>query len=141
MEKKREEDTEEEYGLDKEESEDGDVYSEKGLEDLEDDDEIDVVEEGLMEGYHEGGKLTKCAYCGRILSDAMDEVFEELVGDKVYRFCSADHAELYITHKGRKLFRQELESLKNKKELNREVNEAGVKKKFKTKVVGKKFKK
>ncbi len=137
----KDEEDEGEYGLDKEESEDDDVYSEKGLEDLEDDDEIDVVEEGLMEGFHEGGKLTKCAYCGRILSDAKDEVFEEMVGDKVYRFCSADHAELYITHKGRKLFRQELESLKNKKELNREAKEANVKKKFKTRVVGKKSKK
>lgn len=137
----KDEDSEEEYGLDSEESEDDDVYSEKGLENLEDDDEISIEEEGLMEGFHEGGRLTKCAYCGRILSDDETKVFEEEVGDKVYRFCSAEHAELYVTHKGRKLFREELKEIKEEKNIKREEKEAGVKKKFKTKIINTRNKK
>ena len=67
-----------------------DVYSEKGLEHLqEDDDEISPEEEGFMQGELDGGKKSKCATCGKII-DENDEIFERDVNGEIYRFCSKE---------------------------------------------------
>ncbi|MDP6642263.1 MAG: hypothetical protein QGF74_02715 [Candidatus Nanoarchaeia archaeon] len=69
-----------------------DVYSEEGREESIEDDEIDEVEQGFMQGYDAGDRLAKCSLCLKILSD--DFIEEELKGE-LYRFCSEEHAETY----------------------------------------------
>tara|TARA_Y100000310_G_scaffold343159_1_gene449546 strand:+ start:59958 stop:60233 length:276 start_codon:yes stop_codon:yes gene_type:complete len=69
-----------------------DLYSEKGREELAEDDEIDEIEEGFMQGYEGGDRLAKCAICKKILADDfVEEEFEE----EIYRFCTDEHAEAY----------------------------------------------
>ena len=69
-----------------------DLYSEEGREKSIDDDEIDEVEEGFMQGYDAGERLTKCALCHKLLAD---DFVEEELNDEIYRFCSDEHAESY----------------------------------------------
>ena len=76
----------EEENLD-EEDEEKDVYSEEGREELTDDDEIDELEEGFMEGYEEGEHQAKCAECNMILVG--QDFVEEIIGGHHYRFCSS----------------------------------------------------
>ena len=61
-----------------------DVYSEKGREDLVENDEISPEEEGFMEGAQGDGQGAKCRKCGKVL---MDDFVEKKVGDEIYRFC------------------------------------------------------
>jgi len=62
-----------------------DVYSDEGIENLqEDEDEISPAEAGFMEGAKGVGHLAKCATCGKILGE--DIVEKEVQGD-VHRFC------------------------------------------------------
>ena len=68
-----------------------DVYSEKGLEELEESDEINELEEGFMEGYEEGEHQAKCANCKKVLVGE-DFIEEELDGEN-YRFCSEECAD------------------------------------------------
>lgn len=71
---------------------DEDVYSEEGREELEEDDEIEPEEEGLMKGYEEDGKMAECAKCGKVL--VRDFVEKEINGE-IYRFCSDRCAEKF----------------------------------------------
>ena len=75
---------------------DEDIYSEKGREDLVDDDEISPEEEGFMEGAEDGGKGAKCRRCGKVLGD--DLVEKEIDGD-IHRFCSDKCAGKYSKEK------------------------------------------
>jgi hypothetical protein len=69
------------------------VYSEAGLEDLEEhEDEITEVDEGFMKGYNEGAKSSKCVACGKVLDE---EVTELEHNDQTYRFCSSKCAEKF----------------------------------------------
>ena len=70
----------------------GDIYTEEGLEDLEEDDEIAPWEEGFMEGATGGGQGAKCRKCGMIL---IEDFIEKQIGRKIYRFCSEKCAETY----------------------------------------------
>jgi YHS domain-containing protein len=81
-----------------------DIYTEEGLEEEVDDDEIRPEEEGLMEGY-EGKENIKCAECGKMLSDDEDEVYEEEINDKTYRFCSNFCAEKFVKEINNKIIR------------------------------------
>lgn len=75
---------------------DPDVYTEEGLEDLEDADEIAPWEEGFMEGAKGGGQGAKCRRCGKIL---IEDFIERQVGGSIYRFCSEKCAEQYRKQK------------------------------------------
>lgn len=63
-----------------------DIYSSEGMEDAIESDEIDDIEEGFMHGY-EDDHIANCAHCGKVLIGP-DEVIEEEIDGKVYRFCS-----------------------------------------------------
>lgn len=70
------------------------VYSEAGLEDLEEhEDEITEVDEGVMKGYIEGAKSAKCVACGKVLKD--EGIVELEHNDETYRFCSSKCAEKF----------------------------------------------
>jgi len=64
---------------------DEDIYEEEGREDLVDNAEIDAKEEGFMQGYEEGSKMSYCQNCAKVLKQ---EIVEEEFDDERYRFCS-----------------------------------------------------
>lgn len=70
-----------------------DVYSQEGRDDLEDDDEIDTVEQGFMEGASGGGQLGKDALTGEPLMGT--ETVELVIDGKHYRFVSSENAEKF----------------------------------------------
>ena len=80
-----------------------DVYEKEGRELLEEDDEIDLWEEGFMEGAHDGGQLGKDALTGEPLMDIEDVVEVEYKGEK-YRFVNDENAGkwLEMMKKGKK---------------------------------------
>ncbi len=82
----------EEEDIAEEELADDEPYSQDALAEAVEEDEIDDIEEGFMEGYEEGERAAKCALCKKLL-DA-DFIEEEIEG-KVYRFCSETHAEAF----------------------------------------------
>ena len=69
-----------------------DIYTEEGLEELEEGDEIAPWEEGFMEGAKGGGQGAKCRKCGKIL---IDKFVERQIGSQIYRFCSEKCSENY----------------------------------------------
>ncbi len=74
--------------------EDEDIYTEEGRKKLEEDDEIEPWEEGLMEGAAGLGQLGKDALTGKPLMDT-DEVIEMEWDGKLYRFVSTKNAEKF----------------------------------------------
>ncbi len=74
--------------------EDEDIYTEEGRKKLEEDDEIEPWEEGVMEGAAGLGQLGKDALTGKPLMDA-DEVIEMELDGKLYRFVSTKNAEKF----------------------------------------------
>ncbi len=80
-----------EVDFDKGEKE-ADVYTEEGIEHLQDEGELSSEEAGFMEGEIRGGKKTKCAACGKVLDDENETVVEKEVKGEVYRFCCEECA-------------------------------------------------
>ncbi len=74
--------------------EDEDIYTEEGRKKLQEDDEIEPWEEGLIEGATELGQLGKDALTGQPLMGA-DEVIEMELNGKMYRFVSTKNAEKF----------------------------------------------
>jgi hypothetical protein len=74
--------------------EDEDIYTEEGRKKLEEDDEIEPWEEGVMEGASGLGQLGKDALTGKPLMDS-DEVIEMELGGQLYRFVSTKNAEKF----------------------------------------------
>src|SRR3989344_8743594 len=74
--------------------EDEDIYTEEGRKKLEENDEIEPWEEGVMEGASELGQLGKDALTGAPLMGA-DEVIEMELDGKMYRFVSEKNAEKF----------------------------------------------
>jgi hypothetical protein len=74
---------------------DVDVYSEEGLEELEEDDEIDPAEEGFMEGELEEGQLSKDALTGKPLLDK-ETVHELELDGRLYRFLNKKNADAFL---------------------------------------------
>ncbi|MBI2125177.1 hypothetical protein HYU08_01345 [Candidatus Woesearchaeota archaeon] len=74
--------------------EDEDIYTDEGRKKLEENDEIEPWEEGLMEGASELGQLGKDALTGVPLMGA-DEVIEMELDGKMYRFVSEKNAEKF----------------------------------------------
>ena len=71
-----------------------DIYNKDVTEEMiNEEDEITDVDEGFMKGYESGEKVAKCPICKEVLED--DFVEREIRGD-VYRFCSDEHAELFL---------------------------------------------
>ncbi len=87
----KEEHSDEFEDVETEEEETG-LYSEEGREESIEDDEIDEVEEGFMQGYGSGDRLAKCALCRKPLAD---DFVEEELDNEIYRFCSEEHAEAF----------------------------------------------
>jgi len=69
-----------------------DPYTPEGREKMEDEDEIDNVEEGFMEGASGGGQLAKDALTGEPLMGP-EEIVELEIEGKVYRFVNSENAE------------------------------------------------
>lgn len=76
--------------------EDEDIYTEEGRKKLQEDDEIEPWEEGLIEGATELGQLGKDALTGQPLMGA-DEVIEMELNGKMYRFVSTKNADKFRT--------------------------------------------
>ncbi len=74
-----------------EEDKEIEIYDEEAREDLEENDEIDELEEGFMEGY-ENDSAAECTSCKKILQE---ESIEEEMDGELYRFCSEKCASLF----------------------------------------------
>ena len=70
-----------------------DVYTGEGQEELIEDDEIDELEEGFMEGYSEEN-LGECKTCKKVLRGP-EETVELEIADEKYMFCSERCAEKF----------------------------------------------
>ena len=85
-----------EFGIDEIEIEmhmgdkDADVYSEEGLEEEMEHNEIAPWEQGFMEGELLGGTMGECHYCGSPINEDNDEIFEKKVDGTRRLFCSKD---------------------------------------------------
>ena len=76
---------------------DEDIYSEEGLEELEENDEINEVEEGFCKGYKNKDNPGECGYCHQVLTE---EDFREIeLEEKIYRFCCQDCCDEYLKKK------------------------------------------
>lgn len=73
---------------------DEDVYTEEGIQKLEENDEIEPWEEGFVEGAKDFGQLGKDALTGEPLMGA-DDIVEMELGEKMYRFVSRANAEKF----------------------------------------------
>lgn len=72
--------------------EDEDVYTDAGREKLVEDDEIDPMEAGIMQGATDDGQLGKDALTGEPLMGVEDVVELEIKG-VLYRFVNSENAE------------------------------------------------
>ncbi len=77
-----------------------DIYDEEGRDELEQNDEINEVEEGFVEGFEEGEHEAVCAECSSVLVGS--DFIEETLDGKNYRFCSEECATAFETGKTRK---------------------------------------
>lgn len=71
------------------------VYSEEGREKLIEGDEIEDWEEGFMEGAEGRGEQASCAYCGKLIGEDKENIFEREFDGEIKWFCSEEHAEKY----------------------------------------------
>jgi len=71
--------------------EDEDIYTKEGREKQEEDDELELWEEGFMEGASQAGQLGKDALTGEPLMD-VEDVVETVIDGKTYRFVSEENA-------------------------------------------------
>jgi len=72
------------------------VYEDDYREEMSDADEIDIEEEGFMQGYEEEKNPAECAYCGKILKK---EIVEREIDGEIYMFCSDIHADKFERQK------------------------------------------
>ncbi|MGH9425389.1 MAG: hypothetical protein ACRD2L_03665 [Terriglobia bacterium] len=63
-----------------------DVYTEEGREELLEEDEVSVVEEGFSRGEDEP-EVAHCAGCGKVLSQSQKNIERE-ISHKIFLFCS-----------------------------------------------------
>ena len=69
------------------------IYEEGARQEAEEDDEIDELEEGFMQGY-ENENMANCGNCKKVLEK---EVIEEEFDGEIHRFCSEKCAEEFET--------------------------------------------
>ena len=67
---------------------DVDVYTEEGLEEELEQDELSPWEQGFMEGELEGGRLGECETCGKLITEDMEDTHERETEGKRKFFCS-----------------------------------------------------
>jgi len=72
--------------------EEKDVYTEEGREELKEEDAIDELEEGFLEGYE--NDLAECSYCHQVLVD--EDFVESEIDGKIMRFCCNACYEEYL---------------------------------------------
>jgi len=77
-----------------------DVYTEKGREELIENDEISDAEEGFVQGFEEEEKLVECANCKKIL--VTEDFVEKNIDEDIIRFCSDECAEEYVLSRKKK---------------------------------------
>lgn len=77
-----------------------DVYTEKGREELMENDEISDTEEGFVQGFEEEEKVVECANCKKIL--VTEDFVEEAIDGDIVRFCSDECAEEYNVSRKKK---------------------------------------
>ena len=77
-----------------------DVYTEKGREELMENDEISDAEEGFVQGFEEEEKLVECANCKKIL--VTEDFVEKKIDEGIIRFCSDECAEEYVLSRKKK---------------------------------------
>ena len=70
-----------------------DPYTQEGREVMEDEDEMDIIEQGFMEGASGGGQLGKDALTGEPLMG--EETVELEIDGKRYRFVNEENAEKF----------------------------------------------
>ena len=71
-----------------------DPLTEEGREQLVEDDEMEPWEAGFAQGASEEGQLGKDALTGEVLMD-IEDVYEEEIDGKTYRFVSRENAEKF----------------------------------------------
>ena len=71
-----------------------DIYDEKTLEDLKEDDEVSIEEEGFMQGANKQGQLAKDALTGEPLINPR-KIIELKLNGKIYRFNSQKNADKF----------------------------------------------
>jgi hypothetical protein len=74
---------------------DEDIYTEQGMEELEESDAISPLEEGFMEGEMSEGEQTVCGNCNKVLGEDSNVVEREIKGT-IHRFCTLTCAEHYM---------------------------------------------
>ncbi|MBD3318804.1 hypothetical protein GF342_02755 [Candidatus Woesearchaeota archaeon] len=67
-----------------------DVYSEEGLDEEMENDEIEPWEEGFMHGELHGGSMAECYTCGKVLDQESDDIFEREVEHVRRVYCSVE---------------------------------------------------
>lgn len=72
-----------------------DVYTEEGREELKTDEEMSPREQAFMEGAEGMGEDANCKQCGKVLSEAEDEVVAREINGKRELFCSNKCADIY----------------------------------------------
>ena len=77
-----------------------DVYTEKGREELIENDEISDAEEGFVQGFEEEEKLVECANCKKVL--VTEDFVEKNIDEDIIRFCSDECAEEYVLSRKKK---------------------------------------
>jgi hypothetical protein len=78
-----------------------DVYTEEGREELMEDDEVGMWEEGFSRGEDEP-ELAHCAGCGKVLSQEESKLIEREIDHTTYLFCSTACANNGLKHAKKK---------------------------------------
>ena len=100
--KKKESKDEQKHHMEHGEAEE-DIYTEAGREKLVEDDEIDPIEAGIMQGATDDGQLGKDALTGEPLMD-VEDVVEIKIDDQLYRFVNEENAEEFRLKKQKEKF-------------------------------------
>jgi hypothetical protein len=66
------------------------VYTEEGISEELENDEIAPWEAGFMKGELHGGNLGECHRCGKVMSNEAEQVFDKEVHGVVRHFCSQE---------------------------------------------------
>ncbi len=69
---------------------DEDVYSEEGLDEELEDDEISDWEQGFMEGELHSGRFAECYTCAKILDNIAEDIFIKEDDDEKHYYCSEE---------------------------------------------------
>lgn len=88
---KKEAEEEFDLGLQKKDKNNDDIYTEEGLEDELEDEEISDWEEGFMRGEVEASRMVECYLCAKLLNKNDDDIYirDDELGERRY-YCSEE---------------------------------------------------